>query len=217
VGIAHRLHLRLALGELLRRRAEAGVDHDRGVHPLGVADGREEHLAAAEGVADVDRLAPALVESGGSRDRLGVLGEVGEAVGLAPVRCAHAGQRHRGHPEIGGEERGDEAPPVSVRRVAMHEQQAGLSDLAPGQDLELAAQAFHEHPLGFQGDGVLEPLRRGRFLAMILGQRRLHLWRQRGLGVHRTVVIGFRRFHGVSHRLRPQEIRRASNVGRPSI
>ena len=35
----------------------------------------EEHLAAAERVADVDRLAPALVEPGGPRHGLGVLGE----------------------------------------------------------------------------------------------------------------------------------------------
>ena len=87
----------------------------------------------------------------------------------------------------------------------MREQQAGLADLTPGQHLQFRAQAFDEGPLGLDGDGVLEPLRRGRLSAGIVGQRRLNLRRQFArFGVNRPVVVGglfrpFRRLHVFRH------------------
>src|SRR5665213_2379034 len=56
----------------------------------------------------------------------------------------------------------DEAPPISMRRVAVNQQKTGLRTVAPAQKMNLRAFDFDEAAFRRDGGYALEPLRRRR-------------------------------------------------------
>ncbi len=108
---------------------------------------------------------------------------------LAPVRIAHARQVHRGDVVIAGEERGDERPPIGMRRIAVDQQQAGTCAVAPAQIMNARAIHFDETAFGLDGDGAVEPARAGRNGAR---QRRERTFRRHEQLRERTLRLGHR-------------------------
>ena len=155
--------------------AEAGVHQHGGAHPFRMTGGGVEDLAAAEGVTDEHRLLAVVVEAGGHGAPVHLLSEAFEGIGLAPVRGAHPGQGDRRDPEIQGQEGGDKAPPVCVGAVAVHQDQAGLAPLAPGEQFDVGAVDRDHGAFRLLGDGGGEPGGRRRRRAMEGRQGRFDL------------------------------------------
>jgi hypothetical protein len=86
----------------------------------------------------------------------------GIAMRRAPVAVAHAGQIHRHDMIIARQEGRDETPPIGMRSIAMHQQDAGLGRIAPAQIMDPCAFDGDELTFRHMADRLAKPAWRGR-------------------------------------------------------
>ena len=183
---------------LVLRREEGRIDHHRRGELVAEIMREPDRDAAAERVSDDDR------RSRLERARFAahfprLADELAEAVRVAPIRTAHAGERRRDDAPLAGKERRDEAPPVGVGGAAVQQDEARLAALAPGEGLDLRAIDGDESPLGLDRHDALEPRRRRGLLPAKSRERR------HGVSIRpRDALFRFRRLRTV----RPRPCRR---------
>ena len=94
----------------------------------------------------------------------------GLAMRRAPCAVAHARQIHRRDMIVARQKRRDEAPPIGMRGIAMHQQHAGLGRIAPAQIMDARALDRDETAFRRLGYGIGKPARGGRRRARQSGQ-----------------------------------------------
>ncbi len=109
-----------------------------------------------------------------------------------PVAVAHAGEIHGGDVVVAREERRDEIPPMGMRRVAVHQQQARPAPVAPARIMDLRAGHLDEIAFRLDPERILEPFRRRRRRAVEARQRPL----SRLEGEHLLLGVGQQARHG---------------------
>ena len=137
--------------------------HDHDARQLLAIKIRRQHGdKAAKGMGHEHRWLGAIEHARIFRHRHFLAGEHFHGIILAPATVAHARQIHRRHIKVLGQIRRDEAPPIGMRGIAMHQQHARLGQVAPAQIMHPCAVDSHKAAFRFLGHGTGEPCRRGR-------------------------------------------------------
>ncbi len=111
-----------------------------------------------------------------------------------PIAVAHPRKIDRRDIETARQERGDETPPISMRGVAMNEQQPWTRLIAPTQIMNARTLHRDETAFGLRSHRLFKPLRCGRWRAIKRSQGRFQIGKIdfRDAGQRPGNVIGHR-------------------------